>query len=79
MCWCTVTANQPVLVLLPLCIFSVVLLPQMLLNLLPVMLNTVWLGRTNSWSAMPSTLTFKYHHQHAFLRSVLIALLSSVV
>lgn len=40
--------NQPVLVLLPLQIFSVDLLPQMLQNLLTLMLNTVWPGGTDS-------------------------------
>ena len=64
-CWCTVPANQPVLVPLPLWIFSVDLLTQMLQIPLPVMLNTVWPGGTNSWSAMPSAHTVKYHHQHA--------------
>jgi hypothetical protein len=41
------------------------LLTQMLQTPLPVMLNTVWPGGTNSWSAMPSAHTVKYHHQHA--------------
>jgi hypothetical protein len=40
--------NQPVLVLLPLWIFSVDLLPQMLQNLLTLTLNTVWPGATDS-------------------------------